>query len=333
MKKFFKDIIDEIKSPSEDAGNVLDVTRKLICVALCATIIIGIANAIQYAFYLNDLVKQLGVPISEIKSVMPSGGFPIFSDIIERPLMISINVFLMVLCIKSIRKNELVKNKIFIVLLLLKVFVPIIFRLVDGYSIIKTINNLFLELCFAGLIGSAFYTIKEKTQNSKLDDNKIRIRNISVFGYLHFALISISSLINFIGFASYINEYIGQYEDYLKEANIIAKIQFYSSITDYIITFFIVCILFLSLIMRIKYIRSLKASINILFIVYIVLSLLYAIPFSLFPSSRIFYLAVFVVVTGYQSKFKVFDNLGTRIFKTTIEKVKKGFDNYLSFKE
>jgi len=68
-----------------------------------------------------------------------------------------------------------------------------------------------------------------------------------------------------------------------------------------------------------------------MFVFYIIMQISFLVIGTSFSS--IFYIAVFIIATGYQNKYRVFDNLGKRVLKCTVESTKNWFNNYLSFKE
>ena len=132
MKKFFKDVVGEIRNPSEDANKVLGVIRRAIRVAVVVTIVYYIA-----IFALNILMKSTSIHYA---LYYYTEGISVFEFLllaltdIKNLLLIVVYIYLFFIISKSMKKNCKINKKLFVIMLSLLILVPFIIDLIKAYG-------------------------------------------------------------------------------------------------------------------------------------------------------------------------------------------------------
>lgn len=333
MKKFFKDVIGEIKNPSEDAGKVLDVIRRVIRVALFVSVCFTLVSSIYTTTQTIQMMQVGNMSFKEVLEIR--GSLEIAAPYIRDLLSFIIGLILFFMCNKYINKNENISSKFFIYMLLVDALIPLIYRLTVGSNVVFTIQSVTSSILIICIIGNAFVAFKAIKEPKYFSESQIRIRNISVLSYLAL-LISILPnvyifIVNFQENLKNLLDYTRHISEYISEIGFMGYVYFVIGINMQIYSPIILLILVSVFVGRYKYLNSINIISNIFFVFCIIIHITYL--FIGMSFSSILYIAVFMIATGYQNKYRVFDKLGTRIFKNTLEKIKTGFNNYLSFKE
>ncbi|MEX1376395.1 MAG: hypothetical protein AB1Z23_02865 [Eubacteriales bacterium] len=334
MKRFFKDVFGELRNPSEDAGQVLAIMKRLICAVMLISAILYIFGFVFSIINFISMYKenveayQLGIEHFGIFSSISSYIKLAVDSIIFFVLFLAFNI--------SIRKNTNVNSVLLIMSLSILYLIPIVFSLIRIFTFENVYLNLLSSIKPLGIyliIAVVFFRIKNSEENEQKE--KARIRNAFVISFVLFLFLSIMTIVRyFIGF-SYHVEYWKTIFTYIAEYKGLKYLYFLlgTLITDISFLYYVAVftILILILINKLKYFEKIKKFINVLWYFAFALNILLVLySFSIINVSI---LLVFLLAAGYKNKYRVFDNLATRLAKTGIQKFKAWFQRYMSFEE
>jgi|GEM_PF-4575799 len=327
MKKFFKDVIGELRNPSEDAEKVLDVIRRTIRASLIVSVCFTLVSAIYSSI---GTIQMMNVNSMSFDEMIEFRGIVHFiTPYIRNLLNFIVGLVLFFSCNKSIKENENIRGKFFIIMLVIYSLITFIYRLVLKSSISFTVQSLASAFVLACIIGNAFITFNDTNESKTFCEEQIRIRNISILSYLALFISIIPNIFTFV--ITLLPNMRYGFEYILSEIGFMGFVYFCINLNMQLYTFVILSILICIFIERFKYSETVKKIRNIMFVFYIIMQISFLVIGTSFSS--IFYIAVFIIATGYQNKYRVFDNLGKRVLKCTVESTKNWFNNYLSFKE
>ena len=328
MNKFFKDIIGELKSPSEDAEKVLDVIRRVLRVTILLTAVVYLTNLIHTGFYLFNIYKEgyLCDYIKYSERTLFSFVFPYVKSLLRFILYLILFFF----SNKSINSGKLIKRNLFFITLILLIALQLTSFKFDLVKIPSSISMLLINICTNCIIYVAFWDKDNRELNSS-GMNKKRVQTIANLGYLLLVTTTLSQTI-------YLPKTLYSYFSYLAQQ---IKYDIGVSVYDWFtsIAYILQTIVYLSLLMvlilgfvgRRKSLSWIRERAVILIILLIIGMVTLIVGYFILSGSY-FYIIVFALAVSYQNKYKVFNDIAKRTFKRTVEAIKTGFNNYLSFK-
>lgn len=328
MKKLFKDVIGELKNPSEDAGKVLDVIRRVIRVALFMSMLFYIISIVWGASEILYMYKE-GYLSDHIK-YSEQGLFGLVFPYAKVFLRLMLNIILFIFSNKSIKTGKLVKSKVFLATIIaLFVLLLTSFRF-NFSSILGFFIQLTITTAIFGIIYFAFWDIENK-ESPPMELDKKRVYRISIIGYtlliIHLIQRVISLLWTIIFYLPHFRDmrtYTGVgIREWLVVIALVLNTGVFSSL---------IALLVYSLIGRKKELPRIRKKANLLIVMFFVSILACIFEYFILDGGYLYFI-VFALAVSYQNKYKLFDNLATRIFKRTTQAIKNGFTKYLSFKE
>ena len=326
MKKFFKDVIGELRNPSEDSEKVLDVIRRLLRVVLLFSII---SFFISIGFFISNLVYLDKNQMLEYV-VEREGVFLYILPYIRNFITMLIDLILLILCTKSINSKIIYGRKLFIFLLITLVALPLILNIVKQRTILYILFGLVRSSIFIYLFSNAFikFTQNSKIQ-SKFNENQARIRNLTLLSYAYIIFTIFPQVISML---QYVVLNISYFASEFSQDGILSIIYFAGNIFYELSLITLLIIVILVFVCRFKYSLRIKQSINVLLIILLIFDVLSFVR--LFIPSTITIIAImFVIAANYQNRLKLFDNTGKKLLIKVYNGTKNWFNEYLSFKE
>lgn len=327
MKKFFKDVIGEIKNPSEDADKVLDVIKRVILTIIFVIFFFKITNIVSAIYFTVIPYIQNGV-LTDMTN--PAGYIADWTFEVVRLLSYGILFFT---CRRIVKKNQKANKSLFLAIFVILTLMYIVENVFLFENSSLSLLSLVSITCRYIFIYIAFFPVsvnKNNEKNNHIELEQTQVRNIAIFGYIFTTIFTLGLGLHAVQLI------ISQL--YILENAISADIIDRWIWINLLYAFFV---LFQTIIFVIIFARCLlsrkvnenseKSNVPILGMA-LIISLM-SIFFIGALNIDVLYIVVFCLAVSYQNKYKVFDNLGTRIFKNTIQKIKTGFNNYLSFKE
>ncbi len=332
IKMFFKDVVGEIRDPSDDSGKVLDTSRSLLCVAIILQVVLDLASIVSMIFNWIHTIEFAG-GIDKLSS--PDFRFQFFLwPLVKQVISVAIDTVFSIMCVKSVKKGKLISNKMFIAFLFASVLLPLIINIIRQHSAISILHSLIYGLFGALVLYNLFYEFKkaEIKEETIAHDNKTRIRNIIMLNFVMMLYFTVRILFIFITRFSDNMEYITYFYKYMSLETVWDYLFPLQNILFVVYAIPIGFILAFSFILDLRYRKHIKKAINVSFVIFIIVQVVFVVIYASSAYS-IFYLAVFIILAGYSSKYKALKGMYKSLIVNAAAKIKTSCNNYLSFKE
>ena len=321
IKMFFKDVIGELRNPSEDSEKVLQTARKVLVIMLFFEIIIGLFGIASILF--NNNILKIGFN-NLLGLNMGLNGFLSYGLVyINYLLNLLISIYLFIVMNKSIKSHKPITGWMFIAILILSVLLPLIKYILGKYEFTFILVEFIQLLSESAIFYYFFYRLKKKEDS--LAENNARIINVIIAICVLFVIFIIQTLVNFLIYLPENLEYIADlYRSYTMENVLYYLFPLINSLLAFL-SLILVLVLFFTVINSIRYKKINRTIINWLFIIYSIINI---IVFFINGGNQYWFLIIsFLILSGYSSKNKLTEDFG----KKFIIKVKTAVDNYFKF--